>query len=105
MGEILRAKSSAFASPTARDPDLHTQLPGGLWVSMTLEEQPVGVARHAAFAFLPASDKVPHPSLVGYLAPHLGFADPRVTPTKIYLETNNLGLKLVNVIQLEEQPE
>lgn len=64
----------AAAHPVGDDPQHAVELPGGLRVVFSVEQQPSGLYRHASFSVLPhRAGVLPQPALVNVVLPSLGF--------------------------------
>ncbi len=87
-GELIRL-CSTNRSPVESDPRCLLDLPGGMRVVFTVEDQPRGYYRHASFSVEPhAPGRLPNVQFVWHLLPLLGFegVPPRWSGAQAWIE-------------------
>lgn len=86
FARILRGVSGA-EPPIGRADDRHKlELPGGLFIVYSVEDQPCGECRHVSMSVLPhVKDVLPNPALVACVLPYLGFVRP-MSKCKVWVE-------------------
>jgi hypothetical protein len=96
---ILRMASKA--EPPIGDVSEHRlELPGGLRIVLSLEEQPGGLTRHVSLSVAPPTPgRLPNPAMVEILLPLLGFTGALTENKRIWVE----GDVAINILQ--EEPE
>jgi len=99
MAERFERMRNGLEGPIGEDRNHTLELPGGLRIVLSLEEQPKGMARHASFSVYPREPgALPNNTLVeAVLLPALGFKKPLCESDAVWIE----GDVAVNVLQLE----
>ena len=98
-GERFERMRRGLEGPIGDDVNHRLELPGGLRIVLSLEEQPKGLARHASFSVFPRKPDalLPDPALVEGMLALLGFKRSLLESDLVWIE----GEVAVNVLQFD----